>query len=100
MNCANYGLKLDKIKYSDNSEKKSNTQVLTLPLFASVLIDSTNAIAIKESRPLVGSSQNNKFGFVKSSQPNANRRLSPPLMPLRFFAGFPINVSSHFFKLS
>jgi len=47
-------------------------------------------IRILTSRPLVGSSQNKRFGFVNSSHANANRRRSPPLMPLTFFSGIPI----------
>lgn len=35
-----------------------------------------------------------------TSVANPNLRFSPPEMPFTFFAGTPINVFSHFFKLS
>jgi hypothetical protein len=37
---------------------------------------------------------------LKTSQPNASLRLSPPEMPFTFFSGNPIFVFSHFFKFS
>ena len=85
-------------------------------------MQSTTDIAINESSPLVGSSQNNKLGFVinyiklmlstpsmfqviysifvYTSQANANLLFSPPDIPFIFFETDPIKVFSHFFKLS
>jgi hypothetical protein len=57
-------------------------------------------MAINESRPLVGSSKNNKFGLVINSQANAKRLLSPPDIPFTSLSGIPINVFSHFFRFN
>ena len=75
-------------------------QMMVFPCWASFCMQSTIDIAINESSPLVGSSQNNKLGLVMSSQANASRRRSPPDMPLMPVSTDPISVSSHFFKLS
>lgn len=55
-------------------------------------------VAVKESRPVVGSSRKIKFGSVISSTPIEVRFLSPPETP--FTRGPPILVFAHFVSLS
>ena len=54
---------------------------------------STIVMAINESKPLVGSSQNNNAGFVMISEANANLLSSPPDIPLTPNLVLPIKVS-------
>ena len=49
---------------------------------------------MEESKPVVGSSKNNKLGFVSSSNPIDVLFLSPPEIPL--INSFPIGVSAHY----
>ncbi len=74
-------------------------QMIVLPFLAKFFIHSTTEMAMKESSPLVGSSQNKTNGFVRTSAANARRRFSPPLSPFCKFSP-PIIVFSHFFKFS
>ena len=57
-------------------------------------------MAINESKPLVGSSQNKILGLVIISDANASRLRSPPDIPFTPFSGLPISVFSHFVKLN
>jgi len=72
--------------------------MIVLPLRAKLFIDSTIDMAMNESRPLVGSSQNKIEGLVRISEANESRRRSPPEMPLIPLSGYPILAFSHFFK--
>lgn len=51
-------------------------------LAASFCSTSTTLMAMYESSPVVGSSQNISEGFVRISDANANRLASPPEIPL------------------
>ncbi len=65
-------------------------QMIVLPFLARSFMLSTIDMAIKESRPLVGSSQNRIEGLVRISEANDRRRISPPDMPLESLSGLPI----------
>lgn len=53
-------------------------------LTAKSRMDSTILMAVKASRPLVGSSRNSNLGCVINSTPMVTRFLSPPNLQLRF----------------
>ena len=74
--------------------------IIVLPLLAKFFIDSTIDIAIYESNPLVGSSQNKIPGSLITSDANVNLLLSPPEIPLISNSGLPIVVCLHFSKLN
>ena len=74
--------------------------IIVLPFRAKFFILSTIDIAIKESKPDVGSSQNNIPGSLITSEANVNRRLSPPDIPFISNSGLPIVVFLHFSKLN
>ena len=74
-----------------------HTTVLPMPLVTRFML-STMDMAMNESRPLVGSSQNRMVGLTSSSVAKAKRRLSPPDMPV--MSTVPISVSSHFFRFN
>ena len=54
---------------------------MVFPLFANSLRVSITEVAVKESRPVVGSSKNIKYGSVISSTPIEVLFLSPPEIP-------------------
>jgi len=64
--------------------------ITVLPLIANSLKVSTTEVAVKESKPVVGSSKNIKFGSVISSTPMEVLFLSPP--DTRLMSGPPILV--------
>mmetsp|Transcript_3984 Transcript_3984/g.8585 ORF Transcript_3984/g.8585 Transcript_3984/m.8585 type:complete len:227 (-) Transcript_3984:161-841(-) len=66
---------------------------MVVPLSASFLTTDMTSLAVKESRPLVGSSRNNTMGLVTRAMPMLARFACPPLMPLR--KGSPICTSLH-----
>ena len=74
--------------------------IIVLPFRAKFFILSTIDIAIKESNPDVGSSQNSIIGLLITSDANDKRRLSPPEIPFILRSGLPILVSLHFSKLN
>ena len=51
---------------------------MVFPDFAKLFMRSMMLMAMNESRPLVGSSQNRREGFVKNSDANDNLFFSPP----------------------
>ena len=55
---------------------------MVFPDFAKLFMRSMMLMAMNESRPLVGSSQNRREGFVKNSEANDNLFFSPPDIPL------------------
>ena len=61
---------------------------------------STIDMAIKESNPDVGSSQNNIEGLVITSEANDSRLRSPPEIPFTPRSGTPIVDFSHFLRLN
>ena len=67
-----------------------------LPLLANFLSNFTIYIALKLSRPDVGSSSKIRLGFVISSTPIAVLFLSPP--EIVFYKTLPITVFWTFFK--
>ena len=74
--------------------------IIVFPFLAKFFIVSTIDIAINESRPLVGSSQNNIPGSLITSDANVNLLLSPPDIPLISNSGLPIVTFLHFSKLN
>ena len=70
-------------------------QMIVFPVLAKSFMLSTIAMAINESKPLVGSSQNNMDGLVMISEAKDKRLISPPEMPLIALSGSPIKVSAH-----
>lgn len=69
-----------------------------LPLAARSLRVSITDVAVKESRPVVGSSKKMRLGSVMSSTPMDVLFLSPPETP--FTRGPPILVFWHLFNLN
>ena len=67
-----------------------------LPWLARLLSISTTLVAMKLSRPEVGSSQNKMAGLVRTSEARDNLFICPPEMPLTPWSGLPIIVSAHF----
>lgn len=72
--------------------------MIVLPAVARSFRVSITEVAVKESRPVVGSSKNIKLGSVISSTPIEVLFLSPPDTPL--IKGPPIFVSLHLFRRS
>jgi len=74
--------------------------ITVLPDVAKSLSTSMTLVAVKESKPVVGSSKKIRFGFVINSTPIEVLFLSPPEIPLR--SAPPILVSAHLlsFRLS
>ena len=70
-------------------------QITVLPWLARLLSISTTLVAIKLSRPEVGSSQNIKAGLVRTSEARDSLFIWPPEMPFTPWSGFPITVSAH-----
>ena len=68
--------------------------MMVRPLFAKSLRVSITDVAVKESRPVVGSSRKIRFGSVINSTPIEVLFLSPPETPL--IKGPPILVYWHF----
>ena len=73
-------------------------QMIVFPVLAKSFMLSTIAMAINESKPLVGSSQNNMDGLVMISEAKDKRLISPPEMPFTSNSGFPINESLHLYR--
>jgi len=72
--------------------------MIVRPLLARSFRVSMTDVAVKESRPVVGSSRKIRFGSVISSTPIDVRFLSPPETPL--INGPPIFVFAHLLNLS
>jgi len=75
-------------------------QMIVLPFLARSFMLSTIDMAIKESRPLVGSSQNRIEGLVRISEANDRRRISPPDMPFMSRSMLPIRLFLHLDRLN
>lgn len=85
-------------KRRTNPEKLHYLNLITLLFCIRLrlyLICSTTFSAIQESNPDVGSSQRRRGVSAKTSEANANRRISPPEMPLTR-PRTPISTSAHF----
>lgn len=71
--------------------------IIVIPNFLRDFKILINSKAMLESRPVVGSSKNNKLGFCINSTPTLTLFLSPPDKPLIFTS--PTLVSWHFYNL-
>lgn len=73
-------------------------QIIVFPFLARFLMLSVIELAMYESKPDVGSSQNRIDGFVIISEAKASLRFSPPDIP--FAPKTPIKVSWHFLRFN